>query len=187
MPTDPPRLTAFARERRSPARFDAVHTLGAAEVELLLDAARRAPSAGNSQPWAFAVGLRGDAVHRTLVARLAPSSARWAPGAAVLIACLARVEVEGGGLVFSEFSHYDLGQAVAHLSVQAHALGLGVHQMRAFDREGLAADLGVPPEWEVTTLAAVGRDADRSGPPEGAPDRRSVADVSWRVPRISRA
>lgn len=171
-------LLPFVRERFSPARFDPYAEVDEAQVALLLEAARRAPSAGNSQPWAFGVGVRGDALHRTLVARLAPSSARWAPDAGLLVACLARLEVDGGGLTYSEFSHYDLGQAVAHLTVQAHALGLGVHQMRAFDRDGLAADLGVPPEWEVTTLAAVGVALEpRVAPVE--PDRRPLADVRW--------
>ncbi|WP_229123203.1 nitroreductase family protein [Enemella evansiae] len=34
-----------------------------AEVDVLLEAARRAPSAGNSQPWSFIIGRRGDAIH----------------------------------------------------------------------------------------------------------------------------
>ena len=57
---------------------------------------------------------------------------------------------------YSEFSVYDLGQAVAHMSVQAQSLSLHVRQFRAFDRAGLAAEFEVPPHWEVTTMSAIG-------------------------------
>ncbi|MGN6607846.1 MAG: nitroreductase family protein, partial [Jatrophihabitans sp.] len=81
----------------------------------------------------------------------------------------------------SEFSLYDLGQAVAHLGFQAAALGLAMRQFRAFDRDGLAAEFAVPPHWQVTTLAAIGRVPPGTAP-DGTRDRR--ADVRW--PPLSR-
>ena len=70
------------------------------------------------------------------------------------------------------------GQAVAHLTVQARALGLHVRQFRAFDRDGLHADFGVPPHWEVATMCAVGRALE---PVDGPPvrERRDVSDLLW--------
>ena len=145
--------------RSSPTRFDPVYEVDEAGVELLLEAARWAPSAGNSQPWSFIVGRRGDPTHRRLVGHLAPSSAAWAADASVLMANLCHCFVEGTDWPYSDFAHYDLGQAVAHLTVQAVAMGLHVRQFRAFNQEGIAADFDVPPHWEVTTMAAVGRGA----------------------------
>jgi len=162
--------------RWSPTRFDREHRLGTAEVEVLLDAARWAPSAGNSQPWAFVVGRRGDDVHTRLVRHLAASAARWAPDAAVLVANLAHRYVEDTDWEYSEFAHYDLGQAVAHLSFQAHAMGLSVRQFRAFDRDAIAAEFAVPSHWEVTTMSAIGR-AATPAPPDRA--RRPVRDLVW--------
>jgi len=77
--------------RWSPASFDPCHDVAPDEIVVLLEAARWAPSAGNSQPWAFIVGQRGDAAHGRPVRHLAGSSARWAPAASVLMANLARV------------------------------------------------------------------------------------------------
>jgi len=165
--------------RWSPSSFDESHEVAAGEVDALLEAARWAPSAGNSQPWAFVVGRRGDDVHARLVRHLAPSAARWAPAAGLLVANLAHRYVEGTDWEFSEFAHYDLGQAVAHLTVQAQALGLAVHQFRAFDRAGLAAELGVPGHWEITTMAAIGRAAPAAGETPGGRVRRSLAEVRW--------
>ena len=167
--------------------FDAADEVGGAEVEVLLEAARWAPSAGNSQPWAFIVGRRGDETHRRLVPHLAPSSARWAPTAALLIANLCHRYVEDTDWEYSEFALYDLGQAVAHLTVQARALDLHVRQFRAFDRAGLAAEFGVPAHWEVTTLSAVGHatrasathPVDRATPVQRR--RRPIDDLLWPI------
>ena len=178
----PPELTAFARSRFSPMRFDGEHEVSENDVDALLDAARLAPSAGNSQPWAFIVGRRGDDVHRRLVRHLARSSSSWAPSASLLLANLSQRLVEDSDTEYSEFAHYDLGQAVAHLSFQAHTLGLAVHQFRAFDREALGADFGVPPHWEVTSMAAVGVPVGPVETHEGAGtsrERRSLDDIVW--------
>ncbi|GAB2973097.1 nitroreductase family protein [Nocardioides montaniterrae] len=183
-----PDLHDFASERYSPMRFVPDHEVADAEVDLLLDAGRRAPSAGNSQPWSFIVGRRGDAVHRRLTSHLARSSSGWAPDAAVLIANLSQRYVEGTDLDYSEFASYDLGQAVAHLTFQAHALGLAVHQFRAFDRDGVAAEFGVPDHWEVTSMSAVGLpqgDADTHQGAGTSRERRALDDVVWARDRAS--
>jgi len=180
----PPELTSFARERYSPLAFDVGHAVSDADVEVLLEAARRAPSAGNSQPWAFVVGRRGEAIHARMTRHLARSSSRWAPTASLLVANLARRYVDDSNLEYSEFAHYDLGQAVAHLSFQAHALGLAVHQFRAFDRDGLTAEFAIPRAWEVTTLAAIGVPAAGADELTGAGtsrDRLPLDDILWPI------
>ena len=176
-------LHPLLSSRWSPTAFDPAHELTDAEVELLLEAARWAPSAGNSQPWAFIVGARGDETHGRLVRHLAGSSARWAPSASLLTANLAHRFVEGTDWEYSEFSHYDLGQSVAHLTFQARSLGLFVRQFRAFDRAAVAAEFGVPGHWEVTTMAAIGRVREGARPNPDASDReRRPVDAIARVP-----
>ena len=157
------------------------------EIESILEAARWAPSAGNSQPWAFIVGRRGDPDHDRLVRHLAKSSRAWAPDAGLLIANLSHRFVEGTDWDYSEFSVYDLGQAVAHMTFQAQSLSLSVRQFRAFDRDGIAAEFEVPPHWEVTTMSAIGKaPAEVPSRPPTTPnrvqirrDRRPIIDVRW--------
>ncbi len=172
-------LHPLLASRWSPTIFDSGHKLTEAEVAVLLEAARWAPSAGNSQPWAFIVGCRGDETHGRLVAHLAASSARWAPDASLLLANLAHRYVEDTEWEFSEFAHYDLGQAVAHLTFQARAMGLFVRQFRAFDQAALADDFAVPTHWEVITMAAVGRVPDHVTPEShrAARDRRTLDEL----------
>jgi len=93
----------------------------------------------------------------------------------VLVANLAHRFVEGTDWEFSEFALYDLGQAVAHMTIQAQALGLRARQFRAFDRAGLTAEFAVPAHWEVTTMTAFGRPLADSP----ARQRRAVDDIQW--------
>jgi nitroreductase len=161
------------RQRVSPRAFDPAHRLGAEEVELLLEAARWAPSAGNSQPWAFVAAPRGEPTHEVVVRHLAPSSARWAPAAALLVVNVVRRYVEEPGWAYSEFADYDLGQAVAHMTVQAQLMGLACRQFRAFDLDGLSAALDIAPGWQIMTITAVGIGAGG----EDARERRPLEDL----------
>lgn len=173
---------SFARDRYSPLGFDPGHTVSGDDVDVLLAATSRAPSAGNSQPWAFVVGRRGDQVHRRIARHLSRSSSMWAPDASLLVVNLAHRFVEDSDIEYSEFAEYDLGQAVAHMSFQAHALGLFVHQFRAFDREAVALEFRVPEHWQVTTMAAIGKPVegarDLSGPGTSH-ERLALRDITW--------
>lgn len=168
-------LHPLLRGRFSPLHFRPEHDLTDADVEVLLEAARWAPSAGNSQPWAFVVARRGTPEHAVLVDRLAPSARRWAPQASALIVDIAHRTVGDSDVSYSEFADYDLGQAVAHLTLQAAAMGLACRQFRAFDAEGVGADLLLAAGWEVVTMAAVGMPAHEVPADR---ERRSVADLT---------
>ena len=165
--------------------FDESYEASPVEVESLLDAARWAPSAGNSQPWAFITARRGDAVHARLVRHLAPSAARWAPTASILVVNLCHRYVEDTDWEFSEFALYDLGQAVAHMTVQAQSLGLFARQFRAFDQAGIGVEFDVPKHWQVTSMSAFGRlpvgSAAHPTDAGGSRRRRSLSELSWRT------
>lgn len=178
-------LHPLLSSRWSPTTFDQSKQVTSTEVESLLEAARWAPSAGNSQPWAFILGRRGERAHDRLVRHLAKSAAMWAPTAGLLVANLSHRFVEDTDWDYSEFCVYDLGQAVAHMSIQAQSLGLHVRQFRAFDRAGLAAEFEVPQHWEVTTMSAIGRvppDPARDAAADVRPParhRRSSTEIRW--------
>src|SRR6476469_6791465 len=180
-------LHPLLARRWSPTMFDESYEARPAEVESLLEAARWAPSAGNSQPWAFITARRGDAVHTRLLRHLAASSARWAPTASILVVNLCHRYVEDTDWDFSEFSLYDLGQAVAHMTIQAQSLGLYARQFRAFRQAGIAAEFEVPEHWQVTSMSAFGRLPATAASPafigtmgaEPSRQRRSMSEISW--------
>lgn len=168
--------------RFSPEKFDPAAPVDDHCLDLLLEAARWAPSAGNSQPWGFFTARPGGREYERVVRHLAPSSARWAKDAGLLVVTLARRRVDDSDLLYSEFADYDLGQAVAHLTIQAQAMGLAAHQFRAFDLEALTEDLRPNPGWAIVSMIAIGKAADE---PPAARERRSTTDLRtapWSTP-----
>ncbi|MBX7264759.1 nitroreductase family protein [Micromonospora sp. Llam7] len=146
-------LTSLLAFRWSPRSFDPVAELTRAEVATLLEAARWAPSVGNRQPWRFVVGHRDDEIFKRILVNLPPDEQRWAGRASIL---LLAAHCQTG----HPFAAYDLGQAVAHLTVQATALGLHVRQITDLDRGGLVADLDLPGDVRPYVAVAVGQLGD---------------------------
>ena len=146
------------RSRWSPSIFDPEHRLTAEQIETLLHAAQWAPSYGNTQPWAFLVAERGSASHGVLIEHLNAGNARWVPRASVVFVTATQVAADPSGneLKGAFYACYDLGQAASHLTLQARAMGLHAHQFGGFDREAVAAGLGVPDHFRVLSGIAVG-------------------------------
>lgn len=175
-----PTLTAVLEERWSPRAFSPTHTLAATDLHLLLEAARWAPSSGNSQPWSFIVGLRGDATFDTFFEHLSRGNKSWAANASALLVALRQSESgPDHDLPWAGYSQYDLGQAAAHLSIQAQAIGLHTHQFAGFDHAAVADAFAVPSHWEVMTGIAVGA----LGDPELLDERVREKELARRTRR----
>lgn len=150
--------------RWSPVIFDRSHEISDNDLSLLLQAAQWAPSASNTQPWAFVVCRRGDQNHEALKPLLARGNASWVPDASVVLIGLAQVgEHEGPGAPpYSRYAEYDAGQAVAHLTLQARAGGMETHQFGGFDHDGTRAAFHIPNHFAVLAGIAVGLRADET-------------------------
>ena len=142
-------------ERWSPRGFEQGHEIGDDSLAALLEAARWAPSAQNSQPWRFLVTRRGDDAHGQLFAALAPGNQAWAGAASALILVAARTVGDGGRP--EPWALYDTGQAVAALVTQAQADGLAVHQMGGFDTAAVRAGFGLGDDLTPVVIVAIGR------------------------------
>ena len=173
-----------------------------AVVDGLVDLARRAPSAGHSQGWAFVALAGPEETARYWDASLPAErrdSFRW-PGlvaAPVLIVCLVRPDswVEryaepdkaatglGGGAGEWPVPYWwvDAGMAVEHLLLGAVDAGLGACFFGLFDHEGaVLAALGVPQGWRAVGTVAVGHPApDEPGRSADRP-RHSLTEVLHR-------
>lgn len=169
-------------QRWSPRAFDRDEVLDENLLGPAFEAARWSPSSGNSQPWTFMVGFRGDDVFQTIVGTMASGNQVWAEHAGAVVANIASVvDAEGNP---QSHAVYDLGQAVAHFSVQATAEGLMVHQMGGFDAQTLGRELGLDSSQRVVTLMAVGSMGDPADLPEKlqlreaqARSRKSLSEI----------
>lgn len=171
-PADHPIHDLLAR-RWSPRAF-AEEALAPAEVASLFEAARWAPSAFNEQPWAFLVAGREDAEgFRRALHGLNDVNRVWAQSAGLLAYGLVRPAFVKGDRP-NRHALYDLGGAVAQLTVQAAALGLFVHQMAGIDPEKVREDHGVPTDWDVVVGLAIGRYGDPEKLPEVYAEREGA-------------
>ena len=173
------RLAEPMRSRWSASVYDDAHRLSADEIETLLHAAQWAPSAGNSQPWLVFVCVPGTPNHDRLVATLSRGNSGWVPRASVVLVTAAHVRSgdEADAPAFSDYALYDVGQAAAHLTLQASAMGLLAHQFAGFDHEVLAEALGVPATHQLLTGIAVGVPGD----PAEVDERTAARDHRDRV------
>ncbi|GAB3394348.1 nitroreductase family protein [Humibacter soli] len=155
--------------RYSPRAYNVDAALDETRLVAALEAARWSPSAANTQPWRFIVARRGTPEFDSIAATLAGFNQVWAVNAGALIVALAEtVNAEGRPM---RWAQYDLGQALAHFSVQAHHDGLHVHQMGGFDVDGIRAAFGVEDRFEPVSVTAVGVLGDLDVLPEDSRDR----------------
>lgn len=143
--------------RHSTRAFTPGVDLTDAQAAALLEAARWAPSAGNTQPWRFLLAKRDTGAFKRVVDCLNPGNRDWASHASALLVAV-RTDADAKG----PLSHaaYDLGQAMAHLTFQAAAEGLTVRQMGGFDAAALAAEFDLAAPLVPTTVAAIGVPGD---------------------------
>lgn len=172
--TSVPILPVLA-ERWSPRSFDPETVLTPADLASAFEAARWTPSSNNTQPWRFIAGFRGDATFQTIVDNLMGFNQVWAPGASALVLCVAQKFEPNGEPI--AYAMYDLGQAVAHFSIQAHSQGLSVHQMAGIERDALTHAFNLPSGFEAAVVAAVGRLGDADALPEQLAEREKAPRV----------
>jgi nitroreductase len=138
----------------------------------LFEAARWAPSGGNGQPWSFIIFPHDDAENfARAVGCLAEGNVIWAKHAPLLVLTVAQTLRDNGAP--NRTALYDLGQAVAHLSVQAGALGLSLRQMGGFDVEKARAEFGIPAGHDPVTFIALGALGDHMLLPEPLRERET--------------
>jgi nitroreductase len=161
------------RSRWSPSIFDDTHVLTADQLRLLLLAAHWAPSCGNAQPAAFIVAERGSASHEVLTRHLSRGNSGWVPRASAVLIVAAQIapdeDGEGGYKPFH--AEYDTGQAAAHVTLQARAMGLHAHQFAGFEKAAVAEELGVPAYFKVMAGIAIGVPGNPDDVPEQDRDR----------------
>ena len=146
------------KNRWSPRAFSS-QPIDTEAILSLFEAARWSPSGNNLQPWSFIVTTPADpGPHAKLVSTLIGFNALWAQNTPILVMGVVQREREAGKP--NPYAWYDLGQAVAHLSIQASALGLAVHQMAGFDHPKASELFELPEGYDPVIVFALGYPGD---------------------------
>ena len=141
------------------------------DLERILDAGRRAPSASNWQPWNFVVVIdRPQLTELSTVWRGAGHVARSA-------ATIAIVAPEPEDDRHRDLLMYDLGQTTANIMLAAVDVGIGSGHSAVVDQERAQQVLGFPAGYFCVFLIALGYPADRPLRPLIRPDRRPLDEV----------
>ena len=129
--------------------------ISAADLLTLFEAARWAPSSGNNQPWRMLYASRSSRHWPLFFDLLVAGNKVWCAGAAALVVVVSKTTFENGKPCRTH--SYDSGAAWMSLALQGSMMGLVVHGMQGFDYERARVDLGIPEEFQVEAMAAIGR------------------------------
>jgi len=143
------------RERWSPYAFSK-NNIEEFRLKAMLEAAGKAPSCFNEQPWMFVYTTREDeSIFNSYLDFMEESNQAWAKNAYAIIIAMARTRFTHNGKV-NRFALYDTGMAVANLSLQALAFDIYVHQMGGFSVEKVRKHFNLSDDVEPLTMIAAG-------------------------------
>jgi nitroreductase len=161
--------TAIA-SRRDVRDFDA-RPIADVDLDEILEAGRRSPSASNWQPWDFIVVT--DRQQLTELAKVWRGAGHVARSAAT-VAVIAPAADE------RRRAPFDLGQATMSIMLAAASLGIGSGHSAVGDQQLARELLGFPEDRTCAFLIPLGYPADRPLAPIRHPDRRPFDDVVHR-------
>jgi nitroreductase len=145
-----------------------------AELMLLFEAARWAPSSRNYQPWRMLYALRDTAHWPVFLGLLSEGNRHWAQHGAVLVLFISKKTFDDGR---PSVTHaFDTGAAWENFALQASERNLVVHGMQGFDYDRARSALKIPPDFEVNAMAVVGNMGDAQQLPENLQARERPND-----------
>jgi len=125
------------------------------ELLTLFEAARWAPSSMNNQPWRMLYATRSSRHWALFFDLLMDSNKVWCARAAALVVVISKTTFDNGKPCRTH--SYDSGAAWMNLALQGSLMGLVVHGMQGFDYDRARDVLGIPAEFQVEAMAAIGR------------------------------
>ena len=127
------------------------------KLDMILEAARLAPSARNMQDWRFVVVT--DSRIRSQVAATTNRPDVFAKAGAIIAACSNSDYVMRCGQAIGPI---DVAIALDHITLAAVEMGLGTCWIGAFDEREVKDILGIPKEIRVVALMPIGYPSDPS-------------------------
>ncbi len=173
-PTEHDILDAIS-QRWSPRAFSD-KAISNNDLNKLFEAARWAPSGFNLQPWRFIVCKQGTSAFDKLIGVLMETNQTWAKTAPVVVLAASQTTLvaEGKPTRPNGYAQYDLGQAVANLSVQAMSMNIYVHQMAGFSKDKADEAFAIPENFNSVVTFAMGYLGDAGSLPEALAEREAL-------------
>jgi nitroreductase len=145
-----------------------------AEIMVLFEAARWAPSASNVQPWRMLYALRDSSHWPLFLGLLNEGNRRWAHHGGALVLFISKITLDDGRV--SRTHLLDTGAAWENFALQGSLRNLVVHGMQGFDYDRARSALNIPADFQVDAMAAVGKPGDAQQLPENLRAREHPND-----------
>lgn len=146
----------------------------AADLDRVLEAARRSPSASNRQKWDFI--LVTDRKQLEELSTVWQGAKHLAGAAAAIVMALPEPEAER----YRTIDEYDLGQATMAMEIAATDLGIGTGHSAVGDQDAVRRITGMPADRHAPYMLALGYPSDRPLKPIKNTNRRAFDDVVHR-------
>ncbi len=152
------------------------------ELMSLFEAARWAPSSFNNQPWRFIYAKRNTPEWNDIFSLMVEFNQGWTKNAAVLLVMISKNTFDHNGKPCHTHS-FDTGSAWMSLALEGTSRGLVVHGMEGFDYDKARKVLGVPDDYTIEAMAAIGKRAPKETLPpelqkrEGPSPRRPLEEI----------
>ena len=162
------------KSRRSDRHFSD-RAVAQADIDLLIEAFRWAPSSTNRQPWRvlFAVSDKARSVYDDA---LSAGNKPWAPAAPVKMIVIGNPaeQPDRNGL---HVWLLDCGLALENMLIQGYAMGMTIHAMAGYDEKKLLSGFEIPEPLRVAAVVAAGW----RGTLESLPEEVRAKDLKPRV------
>ena len=140
------------------------------ELMPLFEAARWAPSSYNNQPWRFIYAKRNTEHWKKFMDLMVEFNQSWTKNAAVLIVVISQKIFEYNGKP-SRTHNFDAGAAWENLAIEGASRGFVVHGMEGFDYDKARNVLGIPDDYDVECMIAVGVKGKKEDLPKELQDK----------------
>lgn len=144
------------------------------DLDRILEAGWRSPSASNRQKWDFVLVTEPEQLQALSTVWVGASHLASAKAAIVLV--LPEAEAPR----FVTIDQYDLGQATMEMMLAAADLGIGSGHSSVGDQEACRRIIGHPADHTCAYMIALGYPADRPLRPIEKPNRRPFDEVVHR-------
>ncbi len=145
------------------------------KLDCILEAARLAPSAKNTQDWRFVVVTDRDTKRKVATTTNRPEV--FEKAGAIIAACSNSDEVMRCGQAIGPI---DVAIALEHICLQAADLGLGTCWIGSFYPEKVRQILKIPDDIVIVELMALGYPADSKSEPKREPIEKIVCYDTWK-------
>ncbi|GHM57911.1 MAG: hypothetical protein sL5_00080 [Candidatus Mesenet longicola] len=155
-------------KRYSGRSYDGTRVVTQEQIDMLIEAARWAPSCYGDEPWRYVICNKQKNLNswNTLFNCLTQKNQKWVKDCTLLIICCSAKNFRDLSRGSNNWSSYDTGAATYGMMLGATSMGLMAHQMAGFDKGKVIAEFGIPEDFDVTSVMAVGYAKEGEGPSE---------------------